>query len=510
MQMAEPTEGQASAAVVTAHWLRRAWTLLVVSSALYFLSGNEADNDLWFHLLAGKKILASGRIPRIDDLSYTAAGGPWIDHEWLSHVWFAALYDAGGDTALWLMKLGVALVTLAFLWRTMIRRTSSIWVRGGVTVLALAVLARGYAIRPQIFTYLAIAWLFWWLDRRERGEADAKADGWRDAALLALVMIVWGNVHAGFLFAIVVLGVRAAVPPWRHLADKLRLLLAAGAAVLLNPYGTSLLAYLRDELDVIHPLTEWQPVQLTDPSHAPFLLFLALLVVTLPFSHTFRRRPWWGVVVAGVAIMALQHRRHTPLLALSATAPLAEQLSGALIWIRRRTTFQLSDGAVRAIAGGLTVLAGAQIFLLLARLSRDGPHVVYRALDYPVGAVRFVRERNIEGDMALPLEWGGYVLWHASPDIAVSLDGRFVTAYPAEVVEANFAFFRGDGDPAAARLLDDYPTDLVLSPRWTDTPAHHRFDWHVVYRDAVAELLMRGAPQPLIDARAPSGWLRFP
>lgn len=506
--MAESTRQQSPTAQKHAEaWLQSAWALLIASSALYFLSSNEADNDLWFHLLAGKKILASGRIPRIDDLSYTAAGGPWIDHEWLAQIWFATLYNVGSDTALWLMKVGVALLTVLFLWRTMIRRTASVWVRGSVMVLALAVLARGYAIRPQIISYLGIAWLFWWLDDREPG---AKPATWMDPAVLALVMIFWVNAHAGFLFGIVVLGVRAATPPWTNLADKLRLVFVACVAALVNPYGGSLLTYVREELSVVHPLTEWQPVRLADPSHAPFLVFLALLIVTLPFSRTFRRRPWWAVVVAGVAFMALQHRRHTPLLALTATAPLADQLSGALDWIRHRTSFELSDGAVRIVSAGLAALAGAQIFLLFARVSRDGATVVYRAADYPVGAVRFVQERGIKGDMALPLEWGGYVLWHTTPDVAVSLDGRFQTVYPAGVVEANFAFFRGDGDPAAARLLDDYPTDLVLAPRWTDTPAHHRPAWHVAYRDEVAELLMRGSSQPTINAKAPSGWLRFP
>jgi hypothetical protein len=510
MEMAESTQQRVSASDAAQRWLCGAWTLLIISSALYFLSANEADNDLWFHLLAGKRDLASGGVPRIDDLSYTAAGLPWIDHEWLSHISFATLYNHGGDTALWLVKVGLALVTSLLLWRTMTRRTASVWIRGGVMVLTLAVLARGYAIRPQTITYLAIAWLFWWLDDREPGEPNAKPETWKDLALLGAVTVLWVNTHAGFLFGLVVLGVRAATPPWKYLAAKLRFLLVACVAVLLNPYGTSLFLYLRNELNNAHPLTEWQPVPLTDFTHAPFLVFLALLIMTLPFSRTFRRRPWWGIVVAGVAFMALQHRRHTPLLALTAAAPLADQLSGALAWLRHRVSFELSTGAVRIVALGLVLLAGMQMFLLFERLRRDGPNIVYQAVDYPVGAMRFLRREGIKGNVALPLEWGGYVLWHGSPDLAVSLDGRFLTVYSPELIETNFAFFRGDRDPAAARLLDDFPTNLVLVPRWTDTPAHHRPDWQVIYRDSVAELLARGKPQALVTAEAPSGWLRFP
>jgi len=40
-------------------WLTRAWVLLGVSSALYFLADNEADNDLWVHLASGRRILGT-------------------------------------------------------------------------------------------------------------------------------------------------------------------------------------------------------------------------------------------------------------------------------------------------------------------------------------------------------------------------------------------------------------------------------------------------------------------
>ena len=90
-------------------WLTRAWVLLGVSSALYFLADNEADNDLWVHLAGGRRILADGAVPRVDDLSYTAAGLPWVDHEWLTQVAFAALFGLGGSPALWLAKVALPL-----------------------------------------------------------------------------------------------------------------------------------------------------------------------------------------------------------------------------------------------------------------------------------------------------------------------------------------------------------------------------------------------------------------
>src|SRR5262245_50423636 len=76
-----------------------------LTSALYFLSDNEADNDLWVHLLAGREILAARALPTTDTWSFTSGGSPWVDHEWLAQVIFAAVFQVAGDTGLWLLKL---------------------------------------------------------------------------------------------------------------------------------------------------------------------------------------------------------------------------------------------------------------------------------------------------------------------------------------------------------------------------------------------------------------------
>ena len=131
--------------------------LFVLASAPYFLFGNEADNDLWVHVLSGRLILAAGAIPRTDTLSYTAAGAPWVDHEWLAQCAFAWLFDHTGTTGLWLAKAAVGLATAAALWTIVARATRVAWIRGTVMLLCLAVLSRGFAVRPQVFTYLGAA-----------------------------------------------------------------------------------------------------------------------------------------------------------------------------------------------------------------------------------------------------------------------------------------------------------------------------------------------------------------
>jgi hypothetical protein len=500
---------------VAARWLARAWTLLAASSALYFLADNEADNDLWVHLFAGRLILTSGSAPRTDHFSYTASGLPWVDHEWLTQAAFAAVYDLGGSTALWLCKLAIALLTAWLLWRSVARRGRSWWLRGPILVLVFATLARGYAIRPQTFTYLGVAALLSWLDHLELDAPRPRAP--TVIALMAVGFVLWANLHGGFIFGLAILALYLAVPgssdnasrtPSRAL--RAAMLIAATIGACVNPYGPGLFSYIAAELFAPHPLTEWQPVRFGDVSHAPFWALLAAWLATLPFSTALRRQPWRAALIAVVAMMAVRHQRHSPLLALCAAAPLTEQARDALAWLRARTQFRLSRAARVVIAVALAGLALVQLTRLAQDiwLARGG--VMYAAGEYPVGAIRFLQARGMTGNLALPLDWGGYALWHTAPGIRVSLDGRFATVYPPAVVDDNFAFFHDEAGASGRRLLEAYDTTLVLVPHGTATALDGQSGWQLLYADAVASLFGKSGT-PAAGVKEPADeWLQFP
>jgi hypothetical protein len=240
------------------------------------------------------------------------------------------------------------------------------------------------------------------------------------------------------------------------------------------------------------------------------VVLLIALLGSLYWTRLLRHRRWWGALVALVAVMALRSQRHVPLLALCAAAPLADQLQGALDHAALRTRWRLSGAATTVVALALLALAGVQLFTFGSRLWRDGGQLVFAAADYPVGALRFAREAGLRGNLALPLDWGGYALWHGAPALKVSLDGRFATVYPPAVVEDGFAFFRADGDPGASRLLDAYPTTLVLVPRGTPTALAGRREWRLLYTDEVAALWGRSGDAASGPSTAPRGQLPFP
>jgi hypothetical protein len=461
------------------------WAFLLLSSVAYFFSINEADNDLWGHVLFGREILARGAIARVDSYSYTVAGQPWMNHEWLSQVILAAVFRWAGSPGLLLLKFGIATSTFLLLLSMVRRRSATPYIWGSVGLLAVAVLARGFAIRPQIFTYCGATLTLWLIDRYRRGQRHAL---W----FFPLLFLAWANLHGGFILGLGILGFYAGATllsdgrrPWRPWVA----LTASVAVTALNPYGPRLVLYIWNELSRSHPITEWQRAAPTDAAHFAFFVLFATLVATLPFRRRWRDDGWEAVLAVGVGALALRHQRHTPVFALCAAAPLAAQLEQTKDWIAQRSAFALGAGARRIIGSAIVALALLQLSLTGMRLWRDGLRVVYDPRDYPVAAVRALRDSGASLNLAVPLDWGEYALWFLAPQVKVSLDGRFATVFPEPVVEDNFAFFTGA--PAWRRLLERYPTEAVLLPTDWSSPIRREPGWQRVYGDTVAEIYVR-------------------
>ncbi|MFN8628318.1 MAG: hypothetical protein U0587_20385 [Candidatus Binatia bacterium] len=476
---------------------RLVWMLLLASSALHFFWNTEADNDLWGHLLFGRAMLASGTVVRTDTYAYTTAGQPWLNHEWLSQIVMAAVYSAAGAAGLLLSKFAVAVATVLLLLSEIRRRTPSVHTQAAVGVLAIAVLARGFSIRPQIFTYGFTALLLLILEEYRRGRP-------RVLYLLPGIFLVWANVHGGFILGLGILALFACADPLRGPAHARRpwlVLSASVGATLLTPYGWRLFRFVENELTRAHPITEWQPTAF-EVAQAPFLVMFGLFLATMVFTQDWRRDGWQSVLALSVGCLALRHQRHTPLFALCAAAPLAAQLDTAIERLGRRTTFTFSPFARRLLGVGVVALALTQLGLTAVRWRSTGFAITYDTRDYPIAAVRVLRRAGVRGNVAVPLDWGEYVLWFLAPQVKVSLDGRFATVFPERVVEDNFNLFRGA--PGWQRLLDDYPTEAVLTPAGAPCPVRTLPDWRLVYRDDQAQLFVRSAAAGHFRLGAPS------
>ncbi|MFC1591983.1 hypothetical protein ACFL43_05625 [Thermodesulfobacteriota bacterium] len=488
--------------------------LLVSAFTLFSLIGMGDDPDLWGHTLFGLDILQTGAIPRIDLYSYTSGGQPWINHEWLSEVIFGGLYLAGGANGIMLLKLlgfGVAFVLL----RSIARQKGLVLeMRLLLAGLTISILQHGLAFRPQLFTYLLFTLLVHLL------LAPGKKYRW----LIPPLLLLWVNLHGGFLMGLAAVGVytccelagAARAGRFRRFPALLGLAGASLLATLGNPYGWKLWAFLGDSLSRPRPnITEWQSVSLMSWDWVEFKVLCLVFLAAIGLSRR-KKKPWLLVLTALCGLAALRYNRHMPFFAITCTLLLPEHIAASLARFGKPLTARLEQA--RGLLTPLYVLGAATLLCCIPmRYGRSACQLTVPADTYPVHAVRWMKASGISGNCAVFFNWGEYVIWHLKNRVRVSIDGRYRTVYPEEVIRKNFQLLYAEQGGEA--LLHGYPTDLVLMPNGFPVVdvLEQLPQWQPVFRSALATLFIRSStpgaaqyPHPAAPPPAAAATTAFP
>ena len=111
---------------------------------------------------------------------------------------------------------------------------------------------------------------------------------------------------------------------------------------------------------------------------------------------------------------------------------------------------------------------------------------------FPARVVALLKRSDVRGNMAVPFDWGEYVLWHLGRGVKVSMDGRRETVYSDESYRQSRNFEQGTG-VWDALLRTGPPTDFVLTPIGSPTAnlLSRADDWLPLYRDTVCVLFVR-------------------
>ena len=118
-------------------------------------------------------------------------------------------------------------------------------------------------------------------------------------------------------------------------------------------------------------------------------------------------------------------------------------------------------------------------------------NIIVDPTKYPVGAVRFLKENGVKGDLLLPFDWGEYAIWKLHPDCRVSIDGRFRTVYPEKVLADHFS--AAVDEIKLRELLEKYPADIILGRQ---NPLYDKListpnSWKYVYSDSTSIVFVR-------------------
>ncbi|OGS51600.1 MAG: hypothetical protein A3J79_14630 [Elusimicrobia bacterium RIFOXYB2_FULL_62_6] len=477
--------------------------------------------DLFWHLSAGRFMFDHGAVPRADFLSWTMAGRPWFDFEWLAQLIYYWLFLKGGMTALYVFKAGLLLLTLVPFYQVIRLHKAE-----GSAFFLLPALAGALVtnsdLRPENFSVLFFAVVFW------RLEAARLAPSFRaGAAGLALTLglfAVWTNLHAGFLYGAALIGFYAAgdlfegaLPyiygrrrdiPVGKWAQYLKFLAAALAASFINPYGWRLYEVIANHQRHIAVLQEyiqeWKPFDLTNIYQWPYIALLSLAFGRVLWRFLKTKAIVYEHLIALLffAWSSSNHSRHAPFFSIAAAICLASVPVSAAARPLLRSALKLVLIAVFALYYKLFVWSQYSGPAWFGNCSES--LVVF--LNENAGRLSGLRLFNYWG-------WGGYLGFALSPDYKVFADGRYLFhEFLEEIMNSR-------NNPAAWQHFNaKYGFELmVLNRDQSRISVKHRFesgreavalrpaylfylpkkDWAVVYWDAkVVVLVKRAAADP--------------
>ncbi|HEY6564855.1 MAG TPA: hypothetical protein VIY86_10190, partial [Pirellulaceae bacterium] len=521
------------------------WIVMGVLVAALAFSFRRAEPDLWGHVQYGRDAIQLG-LPVTTTYSYTAEGYPWINHENLFEISAAWLIDQGGVRSLLAFKSLLGLLVVVLVARNALREQVT-WPVLGIAAVGLTLVLRHYwPARPQIFSYALCAafaailseafagwrdqWLWPWGRSWARGGEPTLAhrDPWRTRLLwlMPLVFVLWTNSHGGFVAGLAIylvyLALRGIEAWWvsgrESWGMQRRLMLMASAAVVvtfLNPYGPRLHAWLETALTVPLPeITEWHPLTWRDEAFLPFVLWTAAVALGLCYSRLSLDATHLAVL-ALVLWQSLTHQRHVPFFVILTAFWLPRHWQSA--WDRVRTVLlSRSTNSFQTVCSTPSpsrwfpwCVWTANAILLVALWNRWSLIQVDRG-EYPVSAIAYMRQHNLQGRLVVTYNWAQYALASMGslqpddPGVKVHFDGRFNTCYPQRIIDQHFDFILGNGPeiaryrspntspPRAERILEEGQPDLVLISRLQEPSVHtmHRCaaKWVVLYQDPLSQV----------------------
>jgi hypothetical protein len=388
-----------------------------------------AQADTFWNLRAGQDIWRLGHVPTVDAYSFTAAGRPWPDHEWLWQAAAYALFRAGGFPLLTAFSAAMIVVAVALVYRLMVGAVSTRFV---LVVLAVPVASLVWTLRPGLTTLLGMTLLLSVLAHDR-------------VRWLPPLFLVWANAHAGVALGGVALAVAwvAALLRARRAdaadADRARvrrlglMLPLCALASTLTPLGFGIFRFVLDSEARLREarIIEWMPLSMGPVPVGVFWAFAAGFVVLLWVRRQRLRDGDWAdwvtvAIVLAMLPMALRSARHVGLWLLLAPVA-ASRLLGPQFRFRRAPRPETPDHPrfntlIVALIGGASLAVVVKVWAMpLPRLGWEP--LPYRAL----AAVR-----ACQGPLYNHYNQGGYLLWLV-PERKVFIDSR-QDPYPMDLL----------------------------------------------------------------------------
>ena len=444
------------------------------------------DPTVWGHLRIGAWILENRSVPHTGIYSQSA-NLTWRDLSWGYDAVLATAYKIMGLRAVPAMEMMFRLLATAVLFLLAIRRGRLL---SAATLSAIGIYAlsgmgpSSTAVSVVLFgltLYLLLEW---------RAEPTSRVK-----YMLPLVILLWANLDAGFIYGIMALVVFAIAEFAEEIGKKQGLdtkNMPREAAVMLvvclfvsgiTPYGyASYSAFWRMETSAAN---------LNIPGYGAMgfrqaLNYVVLLLSMGGFLALGLRRSrdiFLIAVLCGSAALAFHSRRENWLLIVSSVAVIGQMLSDSPE--PAGTTALQMFGGWRTLIATLTLVLSAFLFLMI-RGPRDLMTRVGQT--FPVKACDYIRKERLAEPFFNAYEWGAFVTWYL-PEHPVAIDARR-GLYPEELESDYFKVMKVDVPYQTLSAMKEARTILLPKTNVLAGGLKDVAGFRVAYEDDVAIVLL--------------------
>ncbi len=501
--------------------------------------------DTGYHLAYGKHFLDHGRIVERDPFLLPQNAEPFVNANWGSQIVMAIAHRAAGPSGLIAVRTLLLVIVFTGIAVVLRRYTTSLsWLAAAWLLAGIAGYER-FSLRPELFSYAIMLVMLTLLSRLTLHR--------RHVVLIALLQLLWVNLHSYFLIGLFLTGALIAgellVTQNGDRPQRLRAfgiaLAAQVVACFMNPWGwrgaifpIQTLSYLRRANAMgggpeSPSASAWS---LISEFHSPFryvgelinartmhAYYVLLVIAAIGIvACIVRRRLGTMLLLILLMAMSFQMRRNIAQFAL-AGAPLAMGAITALMTIRSQTPkwLRLLPPTLVTLASiWWTVgLVNGRFYYAERRITRQFG-TDYSQRTFTTDAVKWLAAHQ-------DLQPNLFVDYFSSSNTLPWLPGRFklfvdtnTFAYKEETLAA--AFDLGLGKRAHADIFDHEEINVALLHSGPDTqPLIMRLvadytNWALVYFDRQAVIFIRRIPEHIEIIKAnhptaanldPRGWI---
>lgn len=464
--------------------------LISITSLFYLLNAAQilGHYDLGWHLAAGDLIRHQGRVPFGDPWSFTSGGRQWFNLSWLWDVFASLVFHTMGFGGLLIFTVVCGAIIVGYL-ASICLRTGASSLAVTVSVFLACLLYPAFVAYPNVYLAAApnVATMLFSVIFYGACLARTKRVLW----LLPAAMVLWANLHGGFLLGLFIIGVFGGVALLRLDWDNFKIYSFAGIgcfiATFVNPLGWHIYEGAACTIgnSVQAHITEWAPYyrNITLPGSIPGIVYIFFFV-----AFELRYRGYYAVEARLLSwlflFLGLYQFRYMSFFYLFSAVPLSLHLDRLLP--KQPNNFNVE----RSLFFGGIVAACVLPFFYLQAIPAFGLPEMLSAQDVRYLEAHFPRARLLNH-----WNYGGILIFRMRGAIPVFVDGRAATAYPDALLRDYFKLARPEVDEGAwEAVLEKYKIDTVLWPKTHE--ALRRFlvgekGWKEAYTGSYASIYVK-------------------